>query len=142
MILQQLAIFVENKKGRLSEITRIIASFKINMRALSIAETTDWGILRIIVDNPIEALEQLKSVGLPVSINDMVAVEMADHPGSLYEVLDVLAKNDIGVKYLYAFLSAKQNNAAFVAMRIGSDNTDKAVDVLTKSGYTGIDSIS
>jgi len=142
MIQKQLAIFVENKTGALCKITKIIADCKINLRALCIAETKDYGILRIIVDNPSEALDKLRSLGISVTVNNMVIVKMADHPGSLAEILEVLARHDIGVNYLYAFLSGEQKDTAYVALRIDSDKEQKAVEVLQEKGYVESDSFA
>jgi len=139
MIVQQLAIFVENKMGKLSEITKTMASHNINLRALCIAETADYGILRVIVDQPLEAHERLKAAGYTVTLNEMIVVGIADQPGSLSRILEVLAQNSIEVAYLYAFLSAARNNAAYVALRIDAGKEEQALEVLRENGCAGID---
>jgi len=139
MLLQQLAIFVENKMGKLSEITKTIAAHNINLRALCIAETADYGILRVIVDCPEQAYDLLKAEGCTVTLNDMVVVRMADHPGSLSGILETLAEHQIGVAYLYAFLAAEPSSGAYVALRIDDDKEPEAIAVLKANGCTGID---
>ena len=141
MIMKQLAVFVENKTGKLCKATKIIAENKINLRALLIAETSDYGVLRIIVDNPLEAYEKLKAAGLTVVMNDMIVVKMGDHSGSLNEILVLLAPLDIGVEYLYAFLAVGQENTAYVALRIESGKEQQAIEALKAGGYIGTESI-
>lgn len=131
MELKQISIFVENKKGRLSDISKILADNKIDIRALSIADTTDYGILRLIVDKPDEAMIALKANDVTVSLTSVIAISINDHPGALYEAVSLLADADISVEYMYAFLNPTAD-AACVILRV--EDNDKASEVLEKGG--------
>ncbi len=135
MIIKQISIFVENKPGRLAEITEIIAKNNINIRALSVADTTHFGILRIIVDNPEEVERILRDAGLTVSITSVITACIHDRPGGLAEVLKLLSSRDIQIEYMYAFI-AKSDNEAYVVMRIEAE--DAAVKLLHDNGFTGM----
>ena len=135
MIIKQISIFVENKPGRLAEITEIIAKNNINIRALSVADTTHFGILRIIVDNPEEVERILRDAGLTVSITSVITACIHDRPGGLAEVLKLLSTRDIQIEYMYAFI-AKSDNEAYVVMRIEAE--DAAVKLLHDNGFTGM----
>ena len=136
MAIRQLTIFVENKQGKLVEITRLLAENDVNMRALSIADTKDFGILRLIVDDTDRALVELGENGVMVKITEVVAVELPHRPGSLSKTLTVLADAGINVEYLYAFLSSK-GQGAYVVLRV-ADN-EAAEQALTAAGYTVLD---
>ena len=131
MDLKQLSIFVENKKGRLEEITGILAKEQIHIRAVSIADTTDYGILRLIVNKPDEALTALKNNGITVSITSVIAIAIDDKPGALYEAVKLLSNNDISVEYMYAFLNPT-DDAACVILRV--EDNEKASEVLKNGG--------
>lgn len=135
MIIKQISIFVENKPGRLAEITEIIAKNDINIRALSVADTTHFGILRIIVDDPEMVQRVLKEAGLTVSITSVITAAINDRPGGLAEVLKLFAAHEIQIEYMYAFI-AKSENEAYVVMRI--ENEDEAVKLLKENGFTGM----
>ena len=124
MAIKQLSIFVENKRGRLVEITKMLADSGVNMRALSIADTRDFGILRLIVDDTQKACL--------VKITDVVAVEMPHRTGSLNAALTVLNDAGINVEYLYAFLSSS-GQGAYVVLRV-ADNA-QAEQALKDAGY-------
>ena len=132
MYIKQLSVFVANKPGRLAEITSIIAEKGINIRALSVSDTTEFGILRLIVDKPDEAAASLKEEGLTVSLTNVIAVGINDVPGAFASAIKVLADADITVEYIYAFVPRTQSSA-YVILHVG-DN-DRAADVLTKAGY-------
>ncbi len=136
MIIKQISIFVENKPGRLAEITNIIAKNNINIKALSVADTTNFGILRIIVDNPEEVERVLKDAGLTVSITSVITACIHNRPGGLAEVLSILADNSITIEYMYAFI-AKSENEAYVVMRI--EDEEKAVKILKDHGFSGME---
>ncbi len=136
MIIEQISIFVENKSGRLAEITNIIAKNNINIKALSVADTTNFGILRIIVDNPKEVERVLKNAGLTVSITSVITACIHNRPGGLAEVLGLLADNSITIEYMYAFI-AKSENEAYVVMRI--EDEEKAVNLLKANGFAGME---
>ncbi|MDL2287175.1 ACT domain-containing protein [Eubacteriales bacterium OttesenSCG-928-G02] len=129
MYVKQLSIFVENKYGRLAEITKKIADAGIDIRAISIADTTNFGILRLIVDKPDKAEKALKELGLTVKLTDVIVVEIDDKPGNFAETLDLLTKAEIVIEYIYAFISKKEGKAC-VILRV--DNNEKAIIALTE----------
>lgn len=131
MYIKQLSVFVENKSGRLAEITATIAKAGIDIRALSIADTTDFGILRLVVDKPYEAEKTLKEAGLTVSLTDVIAVGIADKTGGVAETLSMVAESDVGVEYMYSFLSQNYQRA-YLIMRV-ADN-EKALAALKAHG--------
>jgi hypothetical protein len=131
MTVDQISVFVENKPGRLAEIATILGDAGVDMRAMSIADTSDFGILRLIVDDPKRAQDLLDSAGCVVSVTPVLAVSIADKPGSLAKVLGVLSGADISVEYAYAFITRKQNDA-YVIFRV-EDNV-RALEILTKHG--------
>ena len=103
MLIKQISIFLENKLGRLAKVTRILGENNIDICALSVADTTDFGILRLIVDRPDEAKQVLADNGFTVSINDVIAIEVEDKPGGLAKTLSVLDDKGISIEYMYAF---------------------------------------
>jgi hypothetical protein len=104
-MVKQVSVFLENKAGRLAAVANCLAQKNLNIRALSVADTQDFGILRLIVNNPDEAYEALKNAGFTVSTTEVIAVEMSDTPGGLAAVLDVMQETGINIEYLYAFVS-------------------------------------
>ncbi len=135
MYIKQLSVFVENKAGRLAEITSIIAKAGIDIRALSISDTTDFGILRLVVDKPLEAEATLRSAGLTVSLTDVIAVSISDKTGGFAETLSAIANEDIGVEYMYTYLSKK--SGAYFIMRVL--DPEKAVSTLQSHGFELLD---
>ncbi|NLO89095.1 MAG: ACT domain-containing protein [Clostridia bacterium] len=131
MSVNQISVFLENKSGRLAAVTRILAENNVNIRALSIADTSDFGILRLIVDKPDVAFEVLKEEGFSVSLTEVIGVEMPDRPGGLAGVLDVLEKNNFNIEYLYAFIG-RGDNGALVIFRV--ERLDEAVKCLEENG--------
>lgn len=132
MRVEQIAVFLENKSGRLAEITRTLADNKINIRALSVADTADFGILRLIVDNVDLAKESLRANGFTVSKTNVVAVEVPDRPGGLAEVLLRAHEADLNVEYMYAYVNGRGNNAVLI---FRFNDMDKAIETLQKNGY-------
>lgn len=128
MSLKQLTIFVENKKGALVDITDILAKNNVNMRALSIADTQDFGILRLIVNDNETATKALSEAGYLLKMTDVVGVKIGDQPGKLSTALSVLDKADINMEYLYAFMSRTEKHA-YVVLRV-ADNalSEKALE--------------
>ncbi|HNW39835.1 MAG TPA: ACT domain-containing protein [Candidatus Omnitrophota bacterium] len=126
----QLSIFLENKKGRLYEAVQALGEASINIKALTIAESEEFGVLRIVVDKPETALQVLKEKGFVASITDIVAVEVNDRPGGLAGVLKIFNDQDINVEYMYAFDEKNADNA-IVVFRF--DDSDKAIAVLAKN---------
>jgi hypothetical protein len=132
MLVKQISVFLENKSGRLAEVTRTLRSQNIDIRALYIADTTEYGILRMIVDNPQAALEILTKNGFTVSSTDVIAIAVADHPGTLDEALETLSEGEISVDYLYAFVGRSADDA-IVIIRV-----EKPQLALAKLEQTGI----
>lgn len=132
MALKQLTIFVENKQGALVEITDTLAKHNINIRALSIADTQDFGILRLIVNDEEKAFKILTEQDYLIKITDVVGVKIGDEPGKLSKALDVIDKAEINVEYLYAFL-ARTEKHAYVVLRV--EDNKKAEDTLVANGF-------
>ena len=139
MMIQQISVFVENKPGRLAQITDFLGKNNVNLFALSIADTTDYGILRIIVEKPDEVAKLLKKNGFTVSVTDVLAIRIENRPGGLADILNILAAENIGVEYVYAFLS-REDKEAYVVMRI--ENGEKAASLLEKNGYAGLSKLA
>ena len=131
MTVKQISVFVENKPGKLAELTDYLHQHDIDMRALSIAETQDFGIVRMIVDDAYKASQVVKESGYVVSITPVLAVEMSDEPGSLYKILKVLGDGGVNLDYTYAFLGQKAATA-YMVLRV--EDNEKAIEVLSKSG--------
>lgn len=127
MTIKQLSVFVENEAGRLAEITAILEQHQIDIRAMSLADTTSFGVLRLIVDRPNDALKAIKNAGFNVSLTDVIAIGVADIPGGLSDSLTILSQNGVVVEYMYAFIS-RQQGRAYVIMR--TDNNQRALDVI------------
>jgi hypothetical protein len=136
MKVEQISIFIENKSGRLAEITRILGDAGINIRALSLADTSDFGILRLIVNNVETAKAALKEKGFTVSKTEVVAVEVPDRPGGLSALLQTLDGSQINVEYMYAFVERCGGNAVII---FRFDETDKAIGTLKDAGFTILD---
>src|SRR5512140_1056614 len=128
MKITQVSVFLENKKGRLLEVCKLLGKTNINIRALNVAESEGFGVLRIVVDKSKEAVEMLKKNDLVANLTDVVAVEVEDRPGGLAKVLEVLSKNNINVEYMYGFVEKHSNNALMV---FRFEETDKAAKVLS-----------
>ena len=133
MAIRQLSVFLENRHGTLIEVTDLLAKERIDIRAMSLADTQDFGILRLIVDDPVAAKAALAKIGFVASVNEVTAVAINDNPGALSEVIHVMAENDINIEYMYAFLSTHKGNA-YVVLRV-VDN-DQAAEVLGAAGVT------
>ncbi|HID10986.1 MAG TPA: ACT domain-containing protein [Candidatus Latescibacteria bacterium] len=114
MMAKQLSIFLENRSGRLHEVTDVLGRAGINIRALSLADTSDFGILRLIVDKPDEAYRTLQDAGFTVQKTDVLAVEISDQPGGLARVLEIFRDGGINVEYMYAFVEKSGENAVVI----------------------------
>ena len=132
MAIKQLTVFVPNRKGSIVAVTDVLAKNNINIRALSIAETEDFGILRLIVNNEGAAEKVLEEQGYLIKIVDVVGVKIGDEPGKLTAALDVLDKSNINVEYLYAFM-ARTEKHAYVVVRV--ENNAEAESALTDAGF-------
>jgi hypothetical protein len=131
MKLMQISIFLENRSGRLAEITGVLARGGINIRALSLADTADFGILRVIVNQTEEAVRALKTHGFTVATNEMVALEVPDHPGGLSRILQVLETAGINVEYMYAFVQKAEEHAVII---FRFDDPERATHMLRQAG--------
>ena len=129
MKIKQISIFLENRKGRLFDVCSLLGKHNINIRALNVAETESFGILRIVVNNPDEAVKRLAEAGFTANLTDVVALEVPDKPGGLAGILKVLNDEDINVEYMYGFVE-KATDKALMVFRF--DNADKATTVLKK----------
>lgn len=136
MQVEQISVFLENRAGRLAEVSAILAEAGVNIRALSLADTSDFGVLRLIVDNNEKARETLKNAGFTVGKTNVVAVEVEDRPGGLHKILDVLFKSGINVEYMYAFVQQSGSNAVMI---FRFDQTEKAMNVLAENNIKTID---
>ena len=133
MRVEQIAVFLENKSGRLAEITRILAENDINIRALSVADTADVGILRLIVDKVDLAKEVLRAGGFTVGKTNVIAVEVPDRSGGLASVLKVAHQAELNVEYMYAFVNKSGSNAVLI---FRFDDMDRAIEILQQAGFT------
>lgn len=131
MVIKQLSVFVENRAGRLAEITEIIAANNINLKALSIADTTNFGILRIIVDDPYEAERILRENSLTVSVTNVISVRIEDKAGELAKILRLLADKDIAVEYMYEYRPG--SGKTYVIFKIEKES--EAAGILKDAGY-------
>lgn len=128
MTVKQLSVFVENQPGKMAEITAVLYRQNIDIRALSIADTTNFGVLRLIVDSPSAAADALKEAGFTVSLTRVIAVGVNDVPGGLAKVMAVLSQGGVVVEYMYAFIS-RELDTAYVILR--TDDTDRALELLS-----------
>lgn len=131
MLIKQISVFVENRQGRLAKIASLLGENGIDIRALSVADTTDFGILRLIVSQPEKANELLRENGFTVSITNVIAVGIKDIPGGLSTALTIMDENGIGIEYMYAFISRTQENAT-VILRV--EDSERAISALTQNG--------
>ena len=125
MAIKQLTVFVQNKKGTVVSVTDVLSKNNINLRALSIAETQDFGILRLIVNDEKTAEKVLAENGYLIKVIDVIGVKISDEPGKLTEALDVLDKADINVEYMYAFM-ARTEKHAYVVLRVEDNSVAEA----------------
>jgi len=132
MAIKQLTVFVENKKGSVAAVTKLLSEQNVNLRALSIAETEGFGILRLIVSDEIVAEKTLEKEGYLIKITDVVGVKIGDEPGKLAGALSVLDNAEINVEYLYAFM-ARTEKHAYVVLRV--EDNFKAEKTLEDAGY-------
>ena len=138
MKLTQLSVFLENKPGRLSEPCRILADAGINILTLSLADTQQFGILRLVIQDWQKAKEILKKAGFVVNVTEMVAIEVEDRPGGLQDVLKVIEQNAINVEYMYAFTFKKEDKAIIV---FRFEDPDQAIAQLSRGGVKVLESV-
>lgn len=133
MQVQQLSVFVENKSGRLAEIAEIIAGAGADIRALTVADTSDFGILRLIVDKPQIAAQALRDADMTVSITSVIMMGLSDQPGAFAQAMRTLAENHVSVEYMYAFVSKDSGRASVI---IRTDEVERGIEVLRADGVT------
>jgi len=131
MFVKQISLFMENRSGRLDAACRALAEKEINILALSLADTADFGILRLIVSDPDAGAQALKDAGFTVITNNVLAVEVEDRPGGLARLLDVLTASSVNVEYMYAFSSATTQRAALI---LRFEDNERAITVLNDAG--------
>jgi hypothetical protein len=133
MNIQQISVFLENKPGRLAHVAQVLKDNKINIRALTIADTSDFGILRMIVNKPDQGFDVLKKAGFTVKVNTVIAVEIDDREGVFFDIMNLCDKSGLNVEYTYSFVE-QHSNKAILFLRF--DDCDKAIEVFRKNGYT------
>lgn len=131
MAINQITVFLENKDGNLSNITKIISENKIDMRAINIAETADYGLLRIIVDDSEKAVKILKENGYITTSTPVVAATVSNEPGGLNSMLEILANENIGINYMYSIFGTIESNA-YMALHV--NDVAKTEEILVKNG--------
>lgn len=132
MKVTQISVFMENKNGRLAEITRLLASKKVNLRAVTIADTADFGILRLIVQDPDYARDVLLEAGFTAKETEVLAVALGDEPGALAEVMELFEKNQVNIEYIYSILAGKENKADIV---FKVEDLERGQALLKENGY-------
>jgi hypothetical protein len=135
-MVEQVSVFLENKSGRLAELTRVLGDAGVNMRALMVADTAEFGVVRVICDRPRRAVAALESAGFGASITHVIAVEVPDRPGGLADVLGVLGEHGLNVEYAYCFIEPS-GTAAIDIFRV--DDPERAGIVLTHAGIVVVD---
>jgi len=114
MTVHQISVFLENKSGRLAEVTMLLGKGGVNLRAITIADTADFGILRLIVDNQDKALKLLRDAGFTAKVTEVYAIEIEDKPGGLARVMQTFEENNLNIEYLYATLEKNKDNAIVI----------------------------
>ena len=133
MKIKQLSIFLQNRMGSLSKPLEVLTDAEVNIRAMCMADTSEFGILRLVVDNPEKGKEALEEHNFLVKITEIIGVEMNDEPGGLTDVLKIIKENEIDLEYLYAFTHEKEGKAILL---LHSDEIDKLISVLEKNNTT------
>ena len=136
MEVKQISVFLENKPGQLAHMCRILADANIDLKALNIAETSDYGVLRIITDKPLKTVEVLKAESLVCSCTEVVAVKVPDHPGGLAGILDLIARKGISIEYMYSMLGGNGTSSAIMVFQTNEGEkvfSDAGLAVLSAS---------
>lgn len=134
MTVKQLSVFIENRPGRLSAVTRILGDAQVNIRAMSLADTKDFGILRLIVDDCEKAVATLKENGFSVTTTQVLAVKINDRPGGLADAMKALYDDNISVEYMYSAFINTQDNTAYLILRV--ENVSSAQVALSDAGFS------
>jgi hypothetical protein len=133
MTIRQLSVFLENKTGHLNEILSVLAQKNINIIALTVADSSDYGILRAIVSDPEKALEALRAEHFTVRVQDVLSLEMGAAPGSMSHILDLFTEADICIEYVYAFSFGSKS-----ILMLRTDNSEKAIEIIKSNGLKSI----
>ncbi len=133
MTIQQLSVFIENHPGNLNKVLAVLADNSINIKALTIADTADFGIVRLIVSDPQKAFNALRDKHFSVQLQDILSVEMAPEPGSLYHILNLFATENVSLEYVYAF---SYGSKSILVLR--TDNREKAVEIIRKNNLKSV----
>jgi hypothetical protein len=136
MQIKQISVFLENSAGRLGEVTKVLADADINIRAISIADTADFGILRLIVDKSDQAIAALNKAGFTTRLTDVVAVEIGDTPGSLAKVMELFQKSNVNIEYLYASLEGNLGKAVVI---FKMENFELGLKIVTDNGLSMVE---
>ncbi|WP_206457769.1 ACT domain-containing protein [Anaerovorax sp. IOR16] len=131
MLVKQISIFIPNVKGSLAKLTSILVKNNIDIRAISVFDTTEFGILRLVVDNPEETVSILTKEGIVAKISDVLAVEPEDKPGSLDEIFQILSDNDINIDYIYSYVM-RMRELPYIVLK--TDHMEKAAKILIERG--------
>lgn len=131
MLVKQISIFIPNVKGSLAKLTSILVKNNIDIRAISVFDTTEFGILRLVVDNPEETVSLLTKEGIVAKISDVLAVEPEDKPGSLDEIFQILSDNDINIDYIYSYVM-RMRELPYIVLK--TDHMEKAAKILIEQG--------
>ncbi|MEA4987182.1 MAG: ACT domain-containing protein [Anaerovorax sp.] len=131
MLVKQISIFIPNVKGSLAKLTSILVKNNIDIRAISVFDTTEFGILRLVVDNPEETVSILTKEGIVAKISDVLAVEPEDKPGSLDEIFKILSDNDINIDYIYSYVM-RMRELPYIVLK--TDHMEKAAKILMERG--------
>ena len=137
MKIKQLSIFLQNRMGSLSKPLEVLSENDVNIRAMCMADTSEFGILRLVVDDPLKGKEVLEKHNFLVKITDIIGVEMCDAPGGLTTVLNIIKNNEIDLEYLYAFTHAKENKAILL---LHADELDRLISALESNDITIVSS--
>ncbi|GHV55095.1 amino acid-binding protein [Spirochaetia bacterium] len=137
MEIKQISVFLENNAGRLGEVTKTLANAGINLRAISIADTADFGILRLIVNKTDAAVAALNQAGFTTRLTDVAAVEIEDAPGSLAHVMELFQKSKVNIEYLYASLEGKTGKAVVI---FKLEDHEKGIQIVKENGLSTIES--
>jgi hypothetical protein len=127
MKVKQISVFLENKNGRLAEVTKVLSAAGINLRAATIADTADFGILRLICDKPDKAVDVLKKAGFTARVTDVIGIKLSDQPGTLAHILEVLEKNKVNIEYLYSTIM-QDGGKVVVVFRV--ENIDESLKII------------
>ena len=126
MSIKQISVFLENKPGKLKEMTGVLAAHEIDMRALSLAETKDFGIARVVVDDVLHAVNILKDADFVASLTSVLAVEIPDEPGGLDKLLSIFTEAQVNIEYMYAFIGGKDTKHAYMIFRVADTKSAEA----------------